>query len=65
MASPLMYSTICPTKLDLVGHMPKWIGKWPVTDHYFELGIGWTGLRIRFLMNNETAISTQSKSGFL
>ena len=27
-ASPLeMYSKICPTKLDLVGHIPKWVTK--------------------------------------
>ena len=26
MASPLeMYSKTCPTKLDLVGHIPKWV----------------------------------------
>ena len=32
-----MYSKMCPTQLDLVSHIPKWVGKWPVTDHYFEL----------------------------
>ena len=39
MASPLeMYSKICPTKLDLVGYILKWVGKGPVIGyHYFEL----------------------------
>ena len=33
-----MYSKICPTKVNLVGHIPKWVRKWPVTgDHYFKL----------------------------
>ena len=35
MTAPLkMYGILGPTKVDFV---LKWVGKWPVTDCYFEL----------------------------
>ena len=32
-----MYSKFVLPNWTLLCHILKWVGKWPVTDHYFEL----------------------------
>ena len=64
MTSPLeMYSKICPTKLDLVCHIPKWVRIQLATEHYFEL-CEWRQQTLFHSFHHQLAMEIHTRNDF-